>query len=403
MVVGEQGQDVVSKAKALITQGRHQQAIELLAPWLAENSDDASAWAALGAAHFEVENWTEAQKAAREVVRLRPDSAREWCNLGTILRKLGNVQEANEAQEQALELDPSYRRATQEVNKLRQIEAAEEASGRSTRVEQERPATGLAGDARRPAGRRARHQPTGFDMRKNLSLAALLAILAGGGVVAWLAIALSQPSIRDFAAKLQRADRAYPDPQGYTEADKVGVYVERIRKLQELTGSSPQEIAEVTPEAKQGLSRDNDMSCFQFMSAVITFSGSATPQGGWEDYEQAADAFVKFLEPGVRPSVGGAIQAPQQAQEMPEEAVQRGPSRSAPARTRTAPTSGNVAVGSPMPRQPQAQTVYVAPHEGQKWHADRNCRGLRNARAVVAMTRTEAEQRGYEPCGICAR
>jgi tetratricopeptide (TPR) repeat protein len=95
-----------------------QQAVELLEPWLSDHPDEASAWAALGAAHFELENWAGAEKAICEVVRLRPDNAREWCNLGTVLRKLGRLHEAKQAQGQALTLDSSYERAHTELRKL---------------------------------------------------------------------------------------------------------------------------------------------------------------------------------------------------------------------------------------------------------------------------------------------
>jgi len=125
--VGEQGEDVVAQAKELISQGEHQAAIELLEPWLQENSDDASGWAALGAAQFQLENWTDAEKAARQAVRLRPDNPGDWCNLGTVLRKRKQVQDATQAQRRALALDPSYARARQELTKLRKLRLPEAA------------------------------------------------------------------------------------------------------------------------------------------------------------------------------------------------------------------------------------------------------------------------------------
>lgn len=130
-LVREQGTGVVEQAKRLIEQGQHQEAIELLQRWLADNADDAGPWAVLGAAQFELENWAEAEKAAREVVRLRPDSAREWCNLGTVLRKVGNLEEATQAQEQALRLDWSYDHARTELSKLEDVRTASEPAGSS--------------------------------------------------------------------------------------------------------------------------------------------------------------------------------------------------------------------------------------------------------------------------------
>ena len=54
-------------------------------------------------------------------------------------------------------------------------------------------------------------------------------------------------------------------------------------------------------------------------------------------------------------------------------------------------------------QQPSAQTVYIAPYSGKKYHPDRNCRALRNARSVQAVTKQQAVQAGYQPCGICAK
>lgn len=52
-------------------------------------------------------------------------------------------------------------------------------------------------------------------------------------------------------------------------------------------------------------------------------------------------------------------------------------------------------------QQPSVQTIYVALHSGQKYHIDRNCRALGNARQ--AATKQQAIQQGYKPCGICAK
>jgi len=126
ILVEEQGQDVVTQAKELISHGEHQEAIELLEAWLQENPEDVSGWAALGAAHFELENWTEAEKGAREVVRLRPDSARDWCNLGVIFRKLGKLTQAEGVQRHALRLEPQYDRARAELRKILDLASASE-------------------------------------------------------------------------------------------------------------------------------------------------------------------------------------------------------------------------------------------------------------------------------------
>jgi len=126
--VVEQSESVVAQARDLMQQGQHREAVDLLSPWLADNPNDANGWATLGSAHFELENWPDAEKAARTVVRLRPKSAREWCNLGVILRKQDRVAEATEAQRKALVLDGGYRRAKLELNKLREDDAGDSES-----------------------------------------------------------------------------------------------------------------------------------------------------------------------------------------------------------------------------------------------------------------------------------
>ena len=120
--MGEQGEGIVAQAKDLIQRGQYQEVTDLLEPWLADKPDDADGWAVLGAAHFELARWTDAEQAARQVVRLRPDSAREWCNLGVVLRKLGQLEHAAAAQQRALDLDASYERASTEMRKLSRIE-----------------------------------------------------------------------------------------------------------------------------------------------------------------------------------------------------------------------------------------------------------------------------------------
>jgi len=114
-------ESVVANARELMERGQRRAAIELLRLWVTDNPDDASAWAVLGAAHFELESWVEAEKAASEALRLRPDSAREWCNWGMLLRKLARLGEAERAQYHALTLDPSYNRARTELRKLHKL------------------------------------------------------------------------------------------------------------------------------------------------------------------------------------------------------------------------------------------------------------------------------------------
>lgn len=113
------GPNAVDDAKTLIDEGNTRDAARLMEAYLNDHPDDASGWAALGAACFELEDWTRAEEAARRVVDMRPDSARDWCNLGAILRKQQRFDEAARAQHRALKADVSYERARVELRKVR--------------------------------------------------------------------------------------------------------------------------------------------------------------------------------------------------------------------------------------------------------------------------------------------
>jgi len=186
--MSQQAQSPVEQAKGLMGQRQYQDAIGLLQPWLTDHPDDASAWAALGAAHFEVENWSEAEKAAREVVRLRPDSARDWCNLGVIRRKLGQVHKAAQAQRRAVRLDPEHHRARRELSKLRRVHTPAKVEpwplqGSSPRGSESVP--GCIGNAGRKASTLA------------LTAAALALIVVGGVCVIVFALLHARTSERE--------------------------------------------------------------------------------------------------------------------------------------------------------------------------------------------------------------
>jgi len=115
------------------------------------------------------------------------------------------------------------------------------------------------------------------------------------GVVVGLVAATSCTDKKtDVAKELIAADKDRPNPFNKGISD----YKDRIERLEELTGSTPAEIGEVTLKYHSQLTGDNAMSCFQFMSAIITFTGSAGPS---EDYEEAAKAFVGFVRTGALP------------------------------------------------------------------------------------------------------
>lgn len=118
----------VTEAKQLIRDGRCQEAVAVMQRFVAQHPDDAGAWATLAAAHFELDQWAEAEKATREILRLKPDSPRDWCNLGMLLRKQGRTGEAIAAHRRALSLDPNNRRAQVELRKARGQQMASHAA-----------------------------------------------------------------------------------------------------------------------------------------------------------------------------------------------------------------------------------------------------------------------------------
>jgi len=115
-------EEFIAQARLLLDQKEYKAVIRLLDPWLRGHPDDASAWEVAGAAFFGLELFPAAEKAAANVVRLRPDSTRAWSNWGTVLRKLGRLEEAREAQQRALQIEPKNQRAQTELRKIAQAE-----------------------------------------------------------------------------------------------------------------------------------------------------------------------------------------------------------------------------------------------------------------------------------------
>lgn len=46
-----------------------------------------------------------------------------------------------------------------------------------------------------------------------------------------------------------------------------------------------------------------------------------------------------------------------------------------------------------------AEIVYITP-TGKKYHPTKTCRGLRKAKKIIAIEKSEAIKRGYKPCKI---
>lgn len=61
----------------------------------------------------------------------------------------------------------------------------------------------------------------------------------------------------------------------------------------------------------------------------------------------------------------------------------------------------NASLSVPLTAQAKATMVYIAPYEGEKYHATDDCRGLRNAREIEKIRLSRAKNAGYDPCKIC--
>ena len=46
-----------------------------------------------------------------------------------------------------------------------------------------------------------------------------------------------------------------------------------------------------------------------------------------------------------------------------------------------------------------AEIVYITP-TGKKYHPTKTCRGLRKAKKIITIEKSEAIKRGYKPCKI---
>lgn len=46
-----------------------------------------------------------------------------------------------------------------------------------------------------------------------------------------------------------------------------------------------------------------------------------------------------------------------------------------------------------------AEIVYITP-TGKKYHPTKNCKGLKKAKKIIAIEKSEAIKRGYTPCKV---
>jgi len=74
-----------------------QSKIEIFTAMLAEQPENAMIWYGLTGEQYKLENWAEAAKSLRQVVRLNPDYTAGYQMLGTVLANTGDLAGAQQA------------------------------------------------------------------------------------------------------------------------------------------------------------------------------------------------------------------------------------------------------------------------------------------------------------------
>jgi Flp pilus assembly protein TadD len=81
----------------------NQSKIEIFTAMLAEQSENAMIWYGLASEQSKLENWAEAAKSLRQVVRLNPDYTAAYQMLGTVLANDGDLAGAQQAWRDGIE------------------------------------------------------------------------------------------------------------------------------------------------------------------------------------------------------------------------------------------------------------------------------------------------------------
>lgn len=78
---------------------------------VADNPQDAGAWAQLGNFYFDIDEYENAIPAYQKHLKLRPDNADVWTDLGVMYRRRGQPDEAIRAFDKAAEVTPQHRQS----------------------------------------------------------------------------------------------------------------------------------------------------------------------------------------------------------------------------------------------------------------------------------------------------
>ena len=98
----------LARAVALHLAGKREEAVKQLQSASASGKAPAEVYRAMGHIQFELEDFQQAEKSYRALVRLKPQYAMGWFNLAVCLERLGNWDQALEAFHKACSLEPSH-------------------------------------------------------------------------------------------------------------------------------------------------------------------------------------------------------------------------------------------------------------------------------------------------------
>jgi cytochrome c-type biogenesis protein CcmH/NrfG len=86
-------------------------AVSKLKQEVTANPQNAEAWALLGHAYFDINQYREAVDAYKKSLELKPDNADVWTDLGVMYRRSGNPTEAVRAFNKAIQINPRHQQA----------------------------------------------------------------------------------------------------------------------------------------------------------------------------------------------------------------------------------------------------------------------------------------------------
>ena len=93
------------------TKTKNMNLIMQLKQTVSTNPDNADAWAQLGHAYFDTDQYEKAIEAYKKYLEIKPDNADIWTDLGVMYRRKGNPQEAIRSFDKAVQVNPSHQQS----------------------------------------------------------------------------------------------------------------------------------------------------------------------------------------------------------------------------------------------------------------------------------------------------